>query len=217
MPVTRVSHHESEVDQVAEGGAQRGATNIKRIGQGYKFGPRSLVQLRDDRNVPAVMHQLDQEFKLLFVFVHLTNYILTIKLEPQITGEGKSEMSSTPNYADGLTLSMPVANLETSIDWYERVLGFSLLYRVDELGWCELQSAVDKVNVGLSVVESPNPGGATPTFGVSDIDEAKATLEAAGVKIDGDIMIFDNMVKLITFYDPDDNSLMFYEKIGDGD
>ena len=126
-------------------------------------------------------------------------------------------MASTPNYADGLTLSMPVSSLDTSIAWYEKVLGFSLLYRVDELGWCELQSAVANVNVGLSVVETPNPGGATPTFGVSDIAEAKATLESAGVRIDGDIMIFDGMVKLITFYDPDDNALMFYQNIGDGE
>lgn len=125
-------------------------------------------------------------------------------------------MSSTPNYADGLTLSMPVANMDTSIAWYEKVLGFSLLYRVDELGWCEMQSPVADVNVGLSVVETPNPGGATPTFGVSDIDAAKATLEEAGVRIDGDIMVFEGMVKLITFYDPDNNALMFFQNIGDG-
>ena len=125
-------------------------------------------------------------------------------------------MSSTLNYADGLTLSMPVANLDASIDWYEKVLGFSLLYRVDELGWCELKSPVADVNVGLSVVESPNPGGATPTFGVSDIAAAKTKLEEAGVRIDGDILIIEGMVKLITFYDPDENALMFFQNIGDG-
>lgn len=125
-------------------------------------------------------------------------------------------MASISNYADGLTLSMPVSNLDTSIAWYENVLGFSLLYRVDELGWCELQSAVADVNVGLSVVETPNPGGATPTFGVRDIAAAKATLEESGVRIDGDIMIFEGMVKLLTFYDPDDNSLMFFQNIAQG-
>lgn len=124
-------------------------------------------------------------------------------------------MSSTPNYADGLTVSMPVASLDTSIAWYEKVLGFSLLYRVDELGWCELQSPVADVNVGLSVVESPNPGGATPTFGVSDIVAAKSSLEEAGVRIDGDVMTIEGMVKIITFYDPDDNALMFFQNIGE--
>ena len=124
-------------------------------------------------------------------------------------------MSGTPDYADGLTLSMPVADLDNAIAWYERVLGFSLLYRMDDLGWCEMKSPVADVNVGLSVVESPNPGGATPTFGVSDIAAAKATLEDAGVRIDGDIMTIEGMVSLVTFYDPDDNALMFFQNLGD--
>ncbi|MCP4942141.1 MAG: VOC family protein, partial [Planctomycetaceae bacterium] len=97
-------------------------------------------------------------------------------------------MSTVIDFADGLTLSMPVSNLEKSITWYKEVLGFSLLYKMDELGWCEMQSPVADVNVGLSVVEHPNPGGATPTFGVRDIAAAKSALEAANVRIDGDVV-----------------------------
>ncbi|MEL7187457.1 MAG: VOC family protein [Pseudomonadota bacterium] len=122
-------------------------------------------------------------------------------------------MSSSPDYADGLTLSMPVADLDASIAWYERVLGFSLIYKMDDLGWCEMKSPVADVNVGLSAVETPNPGGATPTFGVKDVAAEKAKLEAAGVRIDGDIMTIEGMVSLVTFYDPDDNSLMFFQDL----
>lgn len=122
---------------------------------------------------------------------------------------------STPQYVEGLTLSMPVAELDRAIEWYERVLGFSLLYRVDEIGWCELQSSVANVNVGLSVVEAPNPGGTTPTFGVANAEAAKASLESAGAKIDGDVVVYDGMVKILTFYDIDDNALMFYEDISE--
>ena len=122
---------------------------------------------------------------------------------------------STPQYVEGLTLSMPVAELGRAIEWYERVLGFSLLYRVDEIGWCELQSSVANVNVGLSVVESPSPGGTTPTFGVADIAAAKASVESAGARIDGDVVVYDGMVKILTFYDIDDNALMFYEDISE--
>ena len=76
-------------------------------------------------------------------------------------------MSTTIEFADGLTLSMPVSDLEKSIAWYKDVLGFSLLYKMEDIGWCEMQSPVADVNVGLSMVEKPNPGGATPTFGRS--------------------------------------------------
>ena len=116
-------------------------------------------------------------------------------------------------YDGGLTVSLPVSNLEAAIDWYQSVLGFELKYRMDDLGWCELGSSVDKVNVGLSVVENPVPGGATPTFGVNDIQAAEEILKAKGVRIDGDIVTIEKMVSLLTFYDQDDNSLMFYQAL----
>ena len=120
-------------------------------------------------------------------------------------------MTSGIRYDGGLTLSLPVSDLDQAINWYQEKLGFSLDYRMDDLGWCEMSSPVDRVNVGLSVVEKPNPGGATPTFGVEDMQAAKQSLEAMGVRLDGDIMTIEDMVSLLTFYDQDDNSLMFYQ------
>lgn len=122
-------------------------------------------------------------------------------------------MSESIDYAPGLTLSMPVSDLDRGIEWYESMLGFKLQYRMDDIGWCELATPVADVNVGLSAVEKPNPGGATPTFGVKDIEAAKATLTAKGVRIDGDIIEIDGMVKLLTFFDCDDNALMFFEML----
>ncbi len=122
-------------------------------------------------------------------------------------------MTSGIRYDGGLTLSLPVSDLDQAINWYQEKLGFSLDYRMDDLGWCEMSSPVDRVNVGLSVVEKPNPGGATPTFGVQDMLAAKQSLEAMGVRLDGDIMTIEDMVSLLTFYDQDDNSLMFYQML----
>lgn len=122
-------------------------------------------------------------------------------------------MPEAIQYDGALTLALPVKDLDSAIAWYQRVLGFSLLYRMDEMGWCELTSSVSKVNVGLSAVEKPNPGGAIPTFGVVDIEAAEKALADQQVKTDGDIMTIDNMVRLITFYDPDDNALMFFQDI----
>ncbi len=122
-------------------------------------------------------------------------------------------MTKAIKFDGGLTLGMPVSNFDTAIPWYQSILGFELLYRMDDIGWCELVSPVDKVNVGLSIVEEPNPGGATPTFGVDDIEAAKKSLEENGVRLDGDIMTIEGMVRLLTFYDLDDNALMFYQDI----
>ncbi len=124
-------------------------------------------------------------------------------------------MANAIDYYGGLTLSVSVSNLDESIAWYEETLGFKLIYRMDEMGWCELSTGVDKVNVGLSVTEERSKGGAVPTFGVTNIEAARSVLETKTVKLDGDIMTIPDMVRLQTFYDPDGNALMFYEDLGE--
>ncbi len=42
----------------------------------------------------------------------------------------------------GLTCAHQVSDLDASIRWYEDVMGFSLLYRVEEFGWCEMATMV---------------------------------------------------------------------------
>jgi len=122
-------------------------------------------------------------------------------------------MTEEIRYDGGLTVSLPVSNLDEAIGWYQDNLGFELKYRLDDIGWCELESSVAKVNVGLSVVEKPNPGGATPTFGVLDIKAAEASLKSKGVRTDSDIVTIEGMVSFLMFYDQDDNSLMFYQEL----
>jgi catechol 2,3-dioxygenase-like lactoylglutathione lyase family enzyme len=116
----------------------------------------------------------------------------------------------------GLTCALGVTDLDRSIAWYEKILGFSVLYRMDAMAWCEMSTAVSRVNIGLSQVQEITPkGGATLTFGVTDIDAAKEALLAADVRLDGDGDIFEvpDMVRLLTFYDPDGNALMFYQDL----
>lgn len=116
------------------------------------------------------------------------------------------------DYNPELTCSMGVTNLDRSIAWYQEMLGFKLLYRADEIGWCELSTMVPGVNVGLSQNESvAQGGGATNVWAVKDILAAKAALDAAGVRQDGDIQHIPGLVKLITFYDPDGNQMMLSE------
>lgn len=117
-------------------------------------------------------------------------------------------------YDGGLTCSIGVSSLDSAIPFYRDVLGMTLLYRRDDIAWCELSTGVARVNVGLSAREAVTPGGgATLTFGVTDIHAAKAALDAAGVRQDGDIMEIPGLVRLLTFYDPDGNALMFYQEL----
>ncbi|MBL8324389.1 MAG: VOC family protein [Rubrivivax sp.] len=118
------------------------------------------------------------------------------------------------NYVPELTASVGVTSLDASIDWYRKVLGFELLYRVDKLGWCELSTGVPGVSVGLSQNEKvAQGGGATNVWGVKDIDQAKAHLDEHGVRLDGGIQHIPDMVKLLTFYDPDGNAMMFAQSL----
>ena len=125
-----------------------------------------------------------------------------------------STRASAIAFDGGLTCSIGVTSLDRAIPWYQQLFGMTLLYRLEDMAWCELQSPVARVNVGLSQVESvPQGGGATLTFGVTDLDAAKAALDAAGVRQDGEIMEIPGMVRLLTFYDPDGNALMFYQDL----
>ena len=119
----------------------------------------------------------------------------------------------TIKFDGGLTLSISVSNLDRSIDWYRDLFQGELLYRLDDIAWCEISSPTQRVNLGLSQVEEVKVGGPTPTFGVADIEAAKAELEKRAIRMDGEIMDIPGLVRLLTFYDPDDNSLMFYQEL----
>lgn len=124
-------------------------------------------------------------------------------------------MDLKDNFDGGLTCGVNVTDIEASMKWYREVLGFELLYYMEDLGWCELKSPVENVNVGLSQVEKmPPPGGnAVLTWGVRDIEAARAALEDSGVEFDGGIRLIEGMVKLATFYDMDGNCYMLYQDL----
>ena len=131
------------------------------------------------------------------------------------TTETLTEAGVSLGYNGGLTIAFQVKDLSKSIDWYQNVLGFKIQYHLEEMGWCELTTSVGNVNVGLSQVEELKIGGPTPTFGVKDIEHARSRLESEGVKFDGETIEIPQMVKLATFFDPDGNSLMFFQTLSD--
>ena len=124
-------------------------------------------------------------------------------------------MTASLGYDGGLTCSLDVSDLDAAIKWYEEVLGFKLLYKIDAMGWCELASPVARVNVGLGQVEKKKQegGNSVLVWGVHDIDAARKQLEALKVRFDGPTRTYEGMVRLATFFDPDGNTLVLYQSL----
>ena len=120
-------------------------------------------------------------------------------------------------WANHMTAALGVSDIDRSIAWYRDVLGFEVIYKLDDWGWAELRSPIAEVNVGIGQTEEVEPrGGATLTFGVDDIDAARGHLEAHDVRFDGETSEVPGMVRLATFYDPDGNSFMLAQRLDGG-
>ncbi len=85
MSVALIFSHKTEIPEIGERGAQRAATDLKMVAQSNEFRPGLTVQLGDDRDVPAMVHEAGQETQLGIQVgsVHLTDYILSIQLRPK--------------------------------------------------------------------------------------------------------------------------------------
>ncbi len=112
-----------------------------------------------------------------------------------------------------ITLSISVSDRHASAAWFKEKLGFELRYHIDEAGWSELETKTEGVILGMGEQSEPKPGNCVPVFGVDDIDTARAALEAADVKFDGPTQVIPEMVKLATFYDPDNNAFMLAQDL----
>jgi catechol 2,3-dioxygenase-like lactoylglutathione lyase family enzyme len=116
-------------------------------------------------------------------------------------------------YDEQLVISVNVSDFERSLAWYREVLGFELLYKLDQFGWGEVTTPWAGVTIGISQTEEQRAGGTVPTFGVTDIDAARRHLESHDVRFDGDTYEIEGMVKLATFYDPDGNAFMLAQSL----
>lgn len=117
-------------------------------------------------------------------------------------------------FSGELTIAVDVSDLDRAIEWYTEALGLELEYKLDDLGWCELKTPYEGVTIGLGQTEETKArGGATPTFGVRDIADAKRHLEAHGARFESEPYDVAEMVRLVTFYDPDGNPYMLAQML----
>ncbi len=127
----------------------------------------------------------------------------------------RNDVTMRLDYVGEVHCDLRVDDLETALEWYRSVIGFEVIHHVVEAGWAELRSPVPGVRIGLTEVEEmPTPGGgAVLTFGVENVDEARAVLEEAGVRFDGETGQIDGWVRLATLFDPAGNVLMLYQDL----
>ena len=112
-----------------------------------------------------------------------------------------------------ITIALSVRDRHASADWYGEMLGFETVYHADEVGWSELATNTENVTLGLGEQTEPSPGNTVPVFGIGDLDAARAKLEKAGVRFDGDTIVAEGMAKTATFYDPDGNAFMLAQDL----
>lgn len=123
-------------------------------------------------------------------------------------------LSLKDGHYDGVvTCALGVTSLDAAIKWYQEVLGFELIYKLDDAGWAELKTPTENFILGLSAREKVTVGGgAVVTLGVKDIAYARKELAAYKTKME-DMVEVPDMVKLFTFFDPDGNALMMAEDL----
>ena len=81
-----------------------------------------------------------------------------------------------PTFKPELTIAVQVSDWLAARDWYRDVLGLEETFVVEEGGWAEFAGPLGVV-IGLSDLHGqahPGVGGTTITFGVSDIEAARA-------------------------------------------
>src|SRR2546421_11655353 len=96
-----------------------------------------------------------------------------MKLEPDakegaMEGQTSSQATATVpfEYDKQLVIAVPVTDLERSIAWYRDALGFELVYKLEQYGWCEMSTPWSGIYIGLGQEEEPKAGGTPPPLGV---------------------------------------------------
>ena len=124
---------------------------------------------------------------------------------------------SALNFKPELTIAVSVTDWDAARAWYREVLGLQEGFVVEEGAWAEFASPVEGVIIGLSgLPEGEKHPGTSPvniTFGVENVDAARAHLEAKGVEFDGPTTELPGMVRLANFKDPDGNVMLLAQNL----
>ena len=121
-------------------------------------------------------------------------------------------------FTGSLLIQLRASDLDRAIAFYEKILGFDLFLRSEELSWAKLRSTANGVVIGIGMSEkSEGSGTLTLNFGVSDIEFTRRLLEERGVKFQRDTITIPGVVKLADFTDPDGNRIRLAQGLAGAD
>lgn len=121
---------------------------------------------------------------------------------------------ATIEYGDEINFSIGVTDLDRSVRFFTEHFGFRKMFVDEQNRWAAVATFMDGVTLGFSEVEkAPGRGGATPTFGVVDIETVRTDLEGEGVRFDGPTIEIPGITKFATFFDDDGNAFMIAQKL----
>lgn len=108
-----------------------------------------------------------------------------------------------------------VRDFEAALKFYTKVVGLVVVEKYPEHNWAELEGVEGGARIGITQTnsqEAHQPGqNAVMTFGVENIDEAKAELLGKGAVCLGDVVVIPDHVKLQMVEDQDGNRFQLCE------
>jgi len=124
-------------------------------------------------------------------------------------------MTATKTHITGVrTVTVPVADQDTALDFYVGTLGFSKVRDAPTPNggrWIELAPGDDSIIVTLEPSTPDNSRGVIRIrFSTDDADAAHAALQAAGVDTD-EILRWPGVPPMFAFRDPDGNAFSITE------
>jgi catechol 2,3-dioxygenase-like lactoylglutathione lyase family enzyme len=116
-------------------------------------------------------------------------------------------------YKNGITIWYDVSDLEKTKLFYRDYLGFEILLDLPQDNMVITKTNTLGCEIGFSEADSVKPSTSALVFEVENIKLAIETLKSKGVVFKDDYREIPEMVKLISFNDPDGHLLMLAESL----
>ena len=123
---------------------------------------------------------------------------------------------TTTRISDVRTIGVPVTDQERALEFYGGVLGFETRMDSPFPGgrWIEVAAPGATTTIALAAAQEGTATGVDTgiRFSTADASADHATLAAAGVDVDTEVLRFPGVPPMFSFRDPDGNTLYVVEQ-----